>query len=88
VVESLPKTETLNFKLSQLVDFLAQFKDGDTDLQMICSWSGEPLPYVALSLDSEMDSHMKIVFSFKASEALIEFSKVSPTEVSESGRSQ
>ena len=61
----------IELQLSDLLGFLEQYRDSCSNLQMICSWNGVPLPYINLVLDNSLAIEGRIELSLRFSEYLI-----------------
>lgn len=71
-----PPPTIVHLSYSQLFGFLQQ-QARVADLQMICPLSGQPLPSIDLGLDASGGKQATVQFSLRASEALIEYIRIS-----------
>lgn len=76
LIQVQPPPATVHLTFAQLFGFL-QNQASSANLQMICPLSGQPLPSIDLKLDSSVGKSARVEFSLRASEALIEYIRVS-----------
>jgi hypothetical protein len=73
---SQPPPTIVSLTYAQLFGFIQQ-QAQSANLQMVCPLFGQPLPSIDLGLDASVEKHATIQFSLRASEALIEYIRVS-----------
>ncbi len=71
-----PPPTTVHLTYTQLFGFLQQ-QALTADLKMNCPLSGHPLPSIDLGLDAGVGKQATVYLSLRASEALIEYIRVS-----------
>jgi len=75
-----PPRSVASLKFKDVLNFLQQRETACPEVQMVCHFSGQPLPYINIQLSEEAGA--KIELSLKLCEALLKYtSRIAPIEV-------
>ncbi|PSN58862.1 hypothetical protein BS50DRAFT_682575 [Corynespora cassiicola Philippines] len=68
-----PERSVLKFNFEDLLNFLGKEQDEKSELEMVCSFKGAPLPYIDINLNTALGWKGKLEFSYELSTAFIKY---------------